>query len=90
VSGPTNLKLKSVYIHSQLNKSNLSCNYSIFIYLKLPIVIRVDVFIIHMRQKFSAGSKCECMCHGKAGITEYCGYCSSSHRRMNTSPRPRR
>ena len=50
----------------------------------------VDVFITHMRQKFSAGNKCECMCHGKAGIIEYCGYCSSSHRRMNTSPRPRR
>ena len=40
-----------------------------------------------MRQKFSAGSKCECMCHGKAGIIEYCGYCSSSHRRMNTNQR---
>jgi len=43
-----------------------------------------------MRQKFSAGSKCECFCHGKEGITEYCGYCSSSHRRMNTNQRPRR
>lgn len=42
-----------------------------------------------MRQKFSAGNKCECMCHGKAGIVDYCGYCSSSHRRMNTGYRPR-
>ena len=59
-------------------------------YVKLPIVIRVGVIIICMRQKFSAGSKCECFCHGKEGIIEYCGYCSSSHRRMNTNQRPRR
>ncbi len=43
-----------------------------------------------MKQKFSTGSKCECMCHGKTGITDYCGYCSSSHRRMNFGQRTRR
>jgi len=35
-----------------------------------------------MKQKFSSGTKCECMCHGKAGILEYCGYCANSHRRV--------
>ena len=55
----------------------------------LLIIIRVVAVNLYMRQKFSAGSKCECMCHGKEGINDYCGYCSSSHRRVNSGFRPR-
>lgn len=44
----------------------------------------------NMKQKFSSGNKCECMCHGKAGILEYCGYCATSHRRVFSSQKPRR
>lgn len=40
-----------------------------------------------MRQRFSMGTRCECMCHGKADISEYCGYCSTSHRRPNSGGR---
>ena len=31
------------------------------------------------RNSFSIGSKCECMCHTKGNIQDYCGYCASSH-----------
>ncbi len=66
-----------------------NCKYYILINEILLIIIRVVAFNKGMRQKFSAGNKCECMCHGKEGIIDYCGYCSSSHRRINTSYRSR-
>ena len=27
-----------------------------------------------VRQRFSLGNNCECMCHGKPGIVDFCGY----------------
>ena len=34
---------------------------------------------LRRRNSFSIGSKCECMCHTKGNIQDYCGYCASSH-----------
>jgi hypothetical protein len=31
------------------------------------------------RSSFSTGGKCECMCHTKGNIQDFCGYCASSH-----------
>jgi hypothetical protein len=31
------------------------------------------------RNNFSTGGKCECMCHTKQNIQDFCGYCASSH-----------
>jgi hypothetical protein len=31
------------------------------------------------RSNFSTGGKCECMCHTKGNIQDFCGYCASSH-----------
>lgn len=38
-----------------------------------------------MRQRFSLGNKCECMCHGKVGIVDFCGYCTTSHRTFSNN-----
>jgi hypothetical protein len=54
------------------------------------IVIRPKDIEKNMKQKFSSGNKCECMCHGKAGILEYCGYCATSHRRAFSNQKTRR
>jgi hypothetical protein len=31
------------------------------------------------RNNFSTGGKCECMCHTRQNIQDFCGYCASSH-----------
>jgi hypothetical protein len=69
----------------------------IFLYILIKInfkswhiVIRPQYIITSMKQKFSSGTKCECMCHGKAGILEYCGYCATSHRKVFSNQKTRR
>ena len=48
--------------------------------------------MVHMvvRQRFSLGNNCECMCHGKPGIVDFCGYCTASHRNVFSRNRTQR
>ena len=38
------------------------------------------------RNNFSIGNRCECMCHTKGNIQDFCGYCATSHRDLRRTP----